>query len=622
MTDAALTNGPRGQAAETGAQYRRPDLSKARLKKRYRAERRFQIFGALAICIAAAVLLILIGRIVTEALPAFSQNYVELQVELPREDIDPDGTNDPAVLARARYGTLINNALYARFPNVSGRTDRRALRALVSSEASETLRDAVLADPSIIGTTYSVWVKSSADVDVYRKGLMSDFSRQETNGIASIVEVDGTMRVLSTSNDFAEILDSIKQELGGLVEGLERRVTRLDRGVEAAREQLANASKALADAQASGAAEDVVGRLQNAVAQAEAGLASLQERRSQTKAQIDDYEARSARVGGAEELTEQLPSYLIEINGGLLKIVEISNTEATVVPLVAPRSDADAQPSTWDIFVIETPESQRRLPDREAAWVWSLEQADQIETRFNVSFFTDGNSREPEQAGIWGAVVGSFLTLVITLLLSFPIGVLAAVYLEEFAPKNRWTDLIEVNINNLAAVPSIVFGLLGLAVFLNFFELPRSAPVVGGMVLALMTLPTIIIASRAALKAVPPSIREAALGMGASKLQVMTHHVLPLAMPGILTGTIIGMAQALGETAPLLMIGMVAFVVDIPGGFTDPASVLPVQIFMWADLPERAFVAKTSAAILVLLGFLILMNALAVLLRKRFERRW
>ena len=622
MTDAALTNGARGQAAETGAQYRRPDLSKARLKKRYRAERRFQIFGALAICIAAAVLLILIGRIVTEALPAFSQNYVELQVELPREDIDPDGTDDPAVLARARYGTLINNALYERFPNVSGRTDRRALRALVSSEASETLRDAVLADPSIIGTTYSVWVKSSADVDVYRKGLMSDFSRQETNGIASIVEVDGTMRVLSTSNDFAEILDSIKQELGGLVEGLERRVTRLDRGVEAAREQLANASKALADAQASGAAEDVVGRLQNAVAQAEAGLASLQERRSQTKAQIDDYEARSARVGGAEELTEQLPSYLIEINGGLLKIVEISNTEATVVPLVAPRSDADAQPSTWDIFVIETPESQRRLPDREAAWVWSLEQADQIETRFNVSFFTDGNSREPEQAGIWGAVVGSFLTLVITLLLSFPIGVLAAVYLEEFAPKNRWTDLIEVNINNLAAVPSIVFGLLGLAVFLNFFELPRSAPVVGGMVLALMTLPTIIIASRAALKAVPPSIREAALGMGASKLQVMTHHVLPLAMPGILTGTIIGMAQALGETAPLLMIGMVAFVVDIPGGFTDPASVLPVQIFMWADLPERAFVAKTSAAILVLLGFLILMNALAVLLRKRFERRW
>jgi phosphate transport system permease protein len=199
---------------------------------------------------------------------------------------------------------------------------------------------------------------------------------------------------------------------------------------------------------------------------------------------------------------------------------------------------------------------------------------------------------------------------------------MTAVYLEEFAPKNRFTDFIEVNINNLAAVPSIVFGLLGLAVFLNFFGLPRSAPLVGGMVLALMTLPTIIIAARAALKAVPPSIREAALGIGASRLQVVTHHVVPLAMPGILTGTIIGMAQALGETAPLLMIGMVAFIVDVPGGITDPATVLPVQVYLWADSPERAFVAKTSAAIMVLLGFLIFMNALAVVLRKKFERRW
>jgi phosphate transport system permease protein len=200
--------------------------------------------------------------------------------------------------------------------------------------------------------------------------------------------------------------------------------------------------------------------------------------------------------------------------------------------------------------------------------------------------------------------------------------VLAAIYLEEFAPKNRWTDLIEVNINNLAAVPSIVFGLLGLAVFLNFFALPRSAPLVGGMVLALMTLPTLIIAARAALKAVPPSVREAALGVGASQIQVVMHHVLPLAMPGVLTGTIIGMARALGETAPLLMIGMVAFIVDVPGSFTDPATVLPVQVYLWADSPERGFVAKTSAAVIVLLGFLVIMNALAVLLRKRFERRW
>ncbi|MBW2434864.1 MAG: phosphate ABC transporter permease PstA, partial [Deltaproteobacteria bacterium] len=210
----------------------------------------------------------------------------------------------------------------------------------------------------------------------------------------------------------------------------------------------------------------------------------------------------------------------------------------------------------------------------------------------------------------------------VTLILSFPIGVAAAVYLEEFSPKNRWTDLIEVNINNLAAVPSIVFGLLGLAVFLNFFGLPRSAPLVGGLVLALMTLPVIIIASRSALKSVPPSIREAALGIGASKMQMVAHHVLPLALPGMLTGTIIGMARALGETAPLLMIGMVAFIVDIPGGFTDPATALPVQIFLWADSPERAFVERTSAAILALLAFLITMNAAAVILRKKFEKRW
>jgi len=245
-----------------------------------------------------------------------------------------------------------------------------------------------------------------------------------------------------------------------------------------------------------------------------------------------------------------------------------------------------------------------------------------VANRFNGTFFTTGDSREPEQAGILGAVVGSVLTLVITLLLSFPLGVLAAVYLEEFAPKNRWTDLIEVNINNLAAVPSIIFGLLGLAVFLNFMGLPRSAPLVGGMVLALMTLPTVIIAARAAFASVPPSIREAALGIGASKMQTVTHHVLPLALPGVLTGTIIGMARALGETAPLLLIGMVAFVVDIPGSLSDPATVLPVQIYIWVDSPERAFVAKTGAAIMVLLAFLIAMNGLAVVLRKHFERRW
>jgi phosphate transport system permease protein len=256
------------------------------------------------------------------------------------------------------------------------------------------------------------------------------------------------------------------------------------------------------------------------------------------------------------------------------------------------------------------------------AWVDRLDEQGLVKSKFNTGFFTNGDSREPELAGIGGAVAGSFYTLLVTLSLSFPIGVAAAIYLEEFAPKNRWTDLIEVNINNLAAVPSIVFGLLGLAMFINLFGLPRSAPLVGGLVLTLMTLPTIIIASRAALKSVPPSIREAALGVGASRMQTMFHHVLPLAMPGMLTGTIIGMAQALGETAPLLMIGMVAFIVDIPGGPLDPATVLPVQVYLWADSPERAFVERTSAAIIVLLAFLIAMNTFAVIMRRRFERRW
>jgi phosphate transport system permease protein len=238
------------------------------------------------------------------------------------------------------------------------------------------------------------------------------------------------------------------------------------------------------------------------------------------------------------------------------------------------------------------------------------------------AFLTGSDATDPELAGIWGAFKGSLLTVTVTLAIAFPVGVLTAVYLEEYAPRNRWTDVIEVSINNLAAVPSIIFGLLGLAVFLNFMHLPRSAPLVGGITLALMTMPVIVIAGRNAVKSVPPSIRDAALGVGASKVQVVFHHVLPLALPGILTGTIIGMARALGETAPLLMIGMRAFISTPPGGFTDPATVLPVQIFLWSDEVSHGFVEKTSAAILVLLAFLLAMNGLAIYLRNKFERRW
>ena len=240
----------------------------------------------------------------------------------------------------------------------------------------------------------------------------------------------------------------------------------------------------------------------------------------------------------------------------------------------------------------------------------------------SLEFLTGSDSTEAARAGVWGALKGSLLTILVTMAIAFPVGVLSALYLEEFAPRNRWTDMIEVSINNLAAVPSIIFGLLGLAVFLNFMHLPRSAPLVGGLTLALMTMPVIVIAGRNAIKSVPPSIRDAALGVGASKMQVVFHHVLPLALPGILTGTIIGMARALGETAPLLMIGMRAFIASPPYGITDPSSVLPVQIFLWSDEVDRAFVEKTSAAIIVLLVFMLLMNGLAIYLRNKFERRW
>ncbi|MEE4243289.1 MAG: phosphate ABC transporter permease PstA [Desulfopila sp.] len=408
------------------------------LQRRYRAEQRFRRFGIAAIMTALLFLFFLFYSIISNGYPAFQQSFIALQVSFDEEIFANEN------IETADFLGLVKTSLRQMYPDVTGRRDLRELYQLVSSGASFTLRDAVIADPSIIGTTKTIWVPADDDVDMYMKG----------------------------------------------------------------------------------------------------------------------------------------------------------NIDPTVA------------------------ESSRRISDQKLEWLRRLEKADSIEKRFNTVFFTAGDSREPELSGILGAVKGSIYTLLITLSLSFPIGVAAAVYLEEFAPDNRWTDLIEININNLAAVPSIIFGLLGLAIFINFFGLPRSTPIVGGLVLTLMTLPTIIIASRASLKSVPPSIREAALGVGASKLQTITHHVLPLALPGMLTGTIIGMAQALGETAPLLMIGMVAFIVDVPQGLTDPATALPVQIFLWSDSPERAFTERTSAAIMVLLAFLMLMNATAIFLRKKFEIKW
>ncbi len=420
------------------------DWTERRLRRRYRAERRFKAYGLIAVCLALAFLALLLGSVIATGYPAFVRTSVSLEVDFDPKALGVGDAPTAEELHGADYAKLLRESVFATFPEVTSRKERRKLLKLVSTAARFELRDLVVDDPSIVGTTRRVWLTASSDVDLLNKGS-------------------------------------------------------------------------------------------------------------------------------------------------------------------APR---------------DVPEDERRLDDQQLVWVDTLDASGYIESGFNSSFFTDADSREPEIAGIGGAIAGSFFTLLVTLVLAFPIGVTAAIYLEEFAPKNRITDLIEVNINNLAAVPSIVFGLLGLAVFINLFHLPRSAPIVGGLTLTLMTLPTIIIASRAALKAVPPSIREGAYGVGASPIQVVFHHVLPLAMPGILTGTIIGMAQALGETAPLLMIGMVAFIVDIPGGPFDPATALPVQIFLWADSPERGFVEKVSAAILVLLAFLILMNAVAIYLRRKFEVRW
>lgn len=420
------------------------DMIRLRLKRRYRAERRFQWYGRLAIGTALLFLGLLTVSVFMIGFGGFFQARIALDISFDPAVIEDPAQQGDARFARGDYERLVKNALSAYFPDVTNRRDKRRLYAIVSTGSGMLLRQYIIDHPDQLGTTQRVWLLADDEADQYIRGKVDP----------------------------------------------------------------------------------------------------------------------------------------------------------------------------------DTPETARRFKDQEIAWIETLRAAGRVEVRFNTNFFTSGDSREPEMAGVWGAIVGSFFILAVTFLLSFPIGVAAAVYLEEFAPRNRFTDLIEININNLAAVPSIVFGLLGLAVFIGFFGVPRSAALVGGLVLTLMTLPTIIIASRAALAAVPPSIREAALGVGASRMQMVFHHVVPLAMPGMLTGAIIGMAGALGESAPLLMVGMVAFLVDIPAGPLDPATALPVQIYLWVDSPERAFIERTAAAIIVLLAFLVAMNALAVYLRKRFERRW
>jgi phosphate transport system permease protein len=345
-----------------------------------------------------------------------------------------------------------------------------------------------------------------------------------------------------------------------------------------------------------------------------------------TRKRNRDTEAANAvlvqvRQPGAAIAPDQFsPSLLVEINGGVVKAARVTPDTIEGAELIPLRGDA--RTDAWQVRELKVAEADRLVTDRQAAWANALKASGEIKRVINFDLITKADSTYPELAGLAAALAGSFWIMLVTLALSLPIGVAAAIYLEEFAPRNGVTDFIEVNINNLAAVPSIVFGLLGAAVFINFFDLPRSAPLVGGLVLSLITLPTIIIATRAALGAVPPSIREGALAVGASLPQTVFHHVLPLASPGILTGAIIGLARALGETAPLLLIGMVAFVADPPDGPLDSATALPVLVYKWSSAAERAWQPMTSAAIIVLLVFMFAMNAIAVYLRRRLERRW
>jgi phosphate transport system permease protein len=406
-------------------------------RRRYGADLRLRIYGIVAICLAVGMLLTLLGTLLVGGLQAFVQTHIRLEFPISAELVDP------ANPSQGNWRNVVRDGVIRALPDVTKPADQREAVKVLTSNAQFMVRDAVLANPSVIGGTLTLEIPASDPYDQLNKGV-------------------------------------IKRD---------------------------------------------------------------------------------------------------------------------------------------------TPAENRRLSDQEIEWFDALAAKGLVSKPFNLGLLTNSNSRFPELAGLKGAIVGSFYALLVCFLVSFPIGIGAAVYLEEFAPKNRWTALIEVNINNLAAVPSIIFGLLGLALLIQTFGLPRSAPIVGGLVLALMTLPTIIIVTRNALKAVPPSIRQAAFGMGASKHQMIMHHVLPLALPGILTGTIIGLAHALGETAPLLLIGMNAFITSEPGGVMDAATALPTQIYIWADSPERGFVARTSAGILVLLGFLIIMNGVAIYLRSRLEKR-
>ncbi len=580
--------------------------SMARLRKRRAAETRLHVYGILAVVVAGLALVSLLWTVVGNTMGAVTEHYITMSVPLTQEEIDPDATADPDVIGKVDFGGFTKDLLRAKFPTVSGRNEKKDLYDLVSVGAGFELRQRVIDDPSLVGQTIDFRFLASDVADLYLKGFYGELEETPQTAALTVTPAEKKDHVAVSVDQpvFAGALALVGEELRSKAKLVRDKAELQDNGVQEFKRRL---TTDITDEERADYTKQIEVRSQ---------------KRDELLAEADALEARADNPVSREELDDRMPSLLLKVGEGWLKMTEVGPSGG-VARVILPLADGEQVTSAdWHYYINDVPEVARKVSDNQIVWLESLREQGAVSSNFNWRFFTAGDSREPELAGIWGAAVGSFWTMLVTFFLAFPIGVLSAIYLEEFARKNRLTDFVEVNINNLAAVPSIVFGLLGLAIFLGVFGVPRSAPLAGGIVLALMTLPTIIIAARASIRAVPPSIRDAALGLGASKMQTSFHHVFPLAMPGILTGTIIGMAQALGETAPLIMIGMVAFIVDVPGGITESATVLPVQVFRWADFPERAFEARTAAAICVLLVFLVLMNALAVFLRKKFERRW
>ena len=595
------------------------ELVASKIKKRYAAEQRFRAFGLAMVITAVVACGLLIVSILAQSIPALTENRLRLTIDVTAAKADPMGKANPLdIREQGNFYGMVQDALIARFPTAEADGTVDDLFDIVTSLAAVPIGKQIAANPDIIGKKLDVAIPINDDLDLFIKGAIGKTVEIKGQGLLNAnLQPDGSYTLGGQGDIFSAAVTSLRTDLGRSAMQVEQSLVLKRQRLAAGLAQVTALEARLAAATTAGVGVTAV---EASLLQAGDNVAGLQNEIATDQTNMAAYRAAAKGEGGPLLLSDNKPTVLVETKSGTYKLTSLTPSAATAKLLIRPVADEMA--SDWRIVLIATPQDGRAVNDTTIAYGRQLKDQNAISPSLNTTIFTNSDSNEPELSGLLSAFVGSLLTLFVTLCLAVPIGVATAVYLEEFAPKNWLTDFIEVNINNLAAVPSIVFGLLGFAVFLTFFGMPRSAPLVGGIVLALMSLPVIIIASRASLKAVPPSIREAALGVGASKMQAIFHHVLPLAMPGIMTGSILSMAHALGETAPLLMIGMVAFIADVPAGLTDSATVLPVELFMWAGRPERAWEPRTALAIILLLVFMIIMNALAIYLRRKFERRW